>query len=197
MSVVFLSAKSSFSLYYLHADFEPEYPGIVFHKKSVSVNITSSGATIDQLQDMGVSISVPEDSVETPLDLHIRPCFHVPSRLPENCRSASPAYLITHGGRGFQKGITIRIHHQACLTSEEDSARMSFVSASSTPEQRGSEQGPYSIYSFEKISGNTSKFTQEDQVGEITLRHFCLIMVVHEVRYVTSGNEECDGKLIS
>ena len=50
------------------------YPGIVFSTLSASVHITSAGATIDRLHDMGIAISVPEGAIgsDESFDLHIR-----------------------------------------------------------------------------------------------------------------------------
>ena len=176
-----------FSLF--HAEIDPDYPGVVFHKAPISRHVTSSEATIDRLQDMGISISVPEGSLspsEEPLDLHIHPCFRGPFRLPKTYKSASPAYLIRHRKKtNFQKNITVRIHHYACLGSEEDCEEMTFLSASSTPEYIESHQDErvvHPVYTFKKIRGANSKFRPGDQVGEISLRHFCILKIVRRKR---------------
>ena len=172
-----------------YAEINPDYPGIVFHKTPISKRITFSGVTIDQLQDMGISISVPEGSLspsEEPLDLHIRPCFRGPFRLPKEYKPASPAYLIHHSKKtNFHKDITVRIHHYACLGSEEDCEEMTFLSASSTPEYIESHQDEgvvHPVYTFKKIRGDNGKFRPGDQVGEISLRHFCILEIVRRKR---------------
>ena len=151
----------------------------MFYKTPVSLHITSSGATMDHLHDLGISISVPEGSLssaEESLDLHVRACFHGPFRLPNGYRSASPAYLITHSRKiDFQKDITIRMHHHARLAGEEDCANMSFLSASSTPEY-GESSCP--VYTFRKMHRSKMVFTPGELVGEILLRHFCLLKAV-------------------
>ena len=154
----------------------------MFHKAPISKRVTSSEATIDRLQDMGISISVPEGSLspsEEPLDLHIHPCFRGPFRLPKEYKSASPAYLIRHSKKtNFHKDITVRIQHYACLGSEEDCEEMAFLSASSTPEYIESHQDEgvvHPVYTFKKIRGANAKFRPGDQVGEISLRHFCVL----------------------
>ena len=165
-----------------HAGIDHNFPEIVFYKTPISKHITSSGATIDQFQDMGISISVPEGSLspsEEPLDLHISPCFCGPFRLPQKYESASPAYLIHHSKKtNFQKDITIRIHHYASIGSEEDCEKMVFLSASSTPENIESHQDErvvHPVYTFKEIRGANTKFRPGDQVGEISLRHFCIL----------------------
>ena len=165
-----------------HAGIDQNFPEIVFYKTPISIHITSSGrATIDRLQDMGISISVPEGSLspsEEPLDLHISPCFCGPFRLPQEYESASPAYLIHHSKKtNFQKDIIIRIHHYASIGSKEDCEKMAFLSASSTPEYIESHRGEaHPMFTFKKIRGGANaEFRPGDQVGEISLRHFCIL----------------------
>ena len=171
-----------------YAEIDPDYPGIVFHKTPISKRVTSSGVTIDRLQDMGISISVPEGSLnppEEPVDLHIHPCFRGPFRLPKKYKSASPAYLIGRKKTNFRKDITLRIHHYACLGSEEDCEEMTILSASSTPEYIESHQDEgvvHPVYTFKKIRGANAKFRPGDQVGEISLRHFCILKIVRRKR---------------
>ena len=170
------------------AGIDQNYPDIVFYKIPISEHITSSGATIDRLQDMGISVSVPEGSLspsEEPLDLNIHPCFCGPFRLPKKYKSESPAYLIRHSKKtNFHKDITVRIHHYACLGSEEGCEEMTFLSASSTPEYIESHQDGvvHPVYTFKKIRGANAKFRPGDQVGEISLRHFCILKIVRRKR---------------
>ena len=185
------------------AGIDPSYPDIVFYKIPISEHITSSGATIDRLQDMGISISVPEGSLspsEEPLDLHIHPCFRGPFRLPKKYKSASPAYLIHHSKKtNFHKDITVRIHHYACLGSEEDCEEMTFLLASSTPEYIESHQDEgvvHPVYTFKKIRGANAKFRpgDRDQVGEISLRHFCILKIVRHKRSREKDEPSNSGK---
>ena len=154
-----------------------KYPGVLFFGKVVSKRVTSSELVIvDQLSDLGISISVPEKSLgstKQSVDLSIRSCFSGPFQLPDQYEPASPAYLIHHGKMNFQKDITIRMHHYASLQSEEDCEDMVFLSASSTPEYRGSRP----VYTFKEIHGAKGIFRPGDQVGEISLRHFCFAKI--------------------
>ena len=148
-------------------------PGLILGEGTViQEGITSRECT---LEGMGISVSIPEDSLssaEEPLILQIHPCFSGPFELPEEYESASPAYLIKHSRRvEFQKDITVKIHHYACLETEEDCDDMVFLSASATPEFR--ESGP--VYIFKEIKEAKGVFKSEYQVGEIALRHFCLL----------------------
>lgn len=139
--------------------------------------ITSSEVTFERLKDMGISISVPENSLnsqEEPSGLHIHPCLSGPFELPDDYQSASPAYLVNPSNKtDLQKDITIRIQHYVNLLSQEDCEDMAFLSASSTPEYRESSPGP--VYTFNKIPGAKGVFRPGDQVGEIALRHFGIL----------------------
>ena len=136
---------------------------------------------MDRLHDMGIYISVSEDSLssaEETMDLHVRPCFCGPFRLPSKYRSACPAYLICHNREAsFKKDITIRIHHCASLESEEHAKNMAFLSASSTPqyERSGDESRP--VYTFKEVDTVCATFRPGGRVCEISLRHFCLVTV--------------------
>ena len=140
------------------------------------VQITSAEITIGHLEEMGISISIPENSLGLHVEfvnMYIRPCFSGPFELPDQYESASPAYLIHSDEKEFQKNVTIRMHHYASLQSEEDCEDMAFLSASPTPEYRGS----HPVYIFKKIRRVKGIFRPGDQVGEISLRHFCYAQI--------------------
>ena len=158
---------------------ETKYPGIIFYGTPMSLTITSSGASFDCLQDMGISISVPKDALsssEEPLTLSVHACFKGPFRVAKKYRSASPAYLISHSRNiHFQKDITIRMQHYAALSSQDDCEKMVFLSASSMPEYQDSKP----VYTFEEMHGAITKttFTCGEQEGKACLRHFCLVKI--------------------
>ena len=152
-----------------------ESPGIIFDPEIILQEKVMQKEVV--LEGMGICLSVPEESLsstEEPLTLTIHPCFSGPFELPDNCESASPAYLIKHSRRvEFQEDITVKIHHYASLEGEEDCDDMVFLSASSTPEFRGSRP----VYVFKEIEGAKGIFKPGYQVGEIALRHFCIIKI--------------------
>jgi hypothetical protein len=148
----------------------------VFFNPPATKHITSSAATIGQVEDIGVSVSVPERSQSSSLDFSIRPCFSGPFELPDEYESASPAYLLCHNKVDFQKDLTIKMHHYTCLESEGDCEDMVFLSASSTPEYRESRP----VYTFKEIHGAKGMFKAGDQVGEISLRHFCFTKIARK-----------------
>ena len=133
-------------------------------------------ATTDFFKSMGASIRVPKDSLNAELNIH--PCFAGPFELSDEYESASPAYLILHSKVPFQKDVIVRIHHHANLRSEEDCKDMTFLSASSVPEYRDSKP----VYTFKEIVGSKGIFKPGDQVGEVSLRHFCFVKAAKRKR---------------
>ena len=133
---------------------------------------------------MGISIFVNHNTIsfkKESSDISICPCFTGPFELPENYEPASPSYLIRHDMKDFQKDVTIRMHHYASLQSEEDCEDMAFLTASSTPEYRESRP----VYTFKEIQGAKGIFKPGDQVGEISLRHFCFMRAAKRKRQKT------------
>ena len=148
------------------------HPGIFFLKSSIVVHLTVEHTSISRLEDMGIEITIPENSLKEPLELSIHPCFSGPFDLPHGYESASPAYLIKHSKKvDFLKDVTVKIQHYACLQSEEDCEDMVFLSASSIPQYR--ESSP--VYVFREMQGEKGRFRPGDKVGEVSLRHFCVL----------------------
>ena len=161
----------------------------------INEHITSTETSIHRLENVGISIFIPENSLsieEEFLDLSVHPCFSGPFELPDGYKSASPTYLITHSRRViFLKDVTVKIHHYACLKREEDCEDMVFLSASSTPVY--GESGP-PVYVFRRIQGAKGIFKPGDQVGEISLRHFCLLKIGKRKREEDEKEEVDDSE---
>ena len=156
--------------YFMAAD--PGFPEIAFFKDKVEKRITSEGA---EIECAGLSVSIPKGTIaeEDSTDLLIRPCFSGPFELPPGYVSASPAFLIQPDRHvTMKKDVTVRIHHYADLCTEEDCEDMVFLSASPTPHKSSG------VYWFKKIERVRCLFRAGDPVGEIKVRHFCLIKVV-------------------
>ena len=138
--------------------------------------------TIGDVEDMGISISVNQNTIsleeESSNLMSICPCLTGPFELPENYEPASPSYLIRHNIKDFQKDVTIRMHHYASLQNEEDCEDMAFFTASSTPEYRESRP----VYTFKEIQGAKGIFKPGEQVGEISLSHFCFLRAAKRKR---------------
>ena len=149
------------------------YPGIFFFKMPIVEHLTVKCTSISRLEDVGIEIAIPENSLKEPLELSIHPCFSGSFDLPHGYESASPAYLIKHNKKDFLKEVTVKIQHYACLQNEEDCEDMVFLSASSIPQYRESRP----VYVFKEIQGKMGRFRPGDQVGEMSLRHFCILKI--------------------
>ena len=159
----------------LHFTADSTFPNIAFFKDKVEKWITPTKGA--EIECSGLSISIPKGVTTEKADLPIiiRPCFGGPFELPADYVSASPAYLVQLQSREqvtINKDVTVRIHHYADLQTEEDCEDMVFLSAS---------LAPHKDYRFEKINGVCGLFRAGDSVGEIKLRHFCLIKVARWV----------------
>lgn len=150
------------------------YPGILFFEPLIQKSITHVESTIES-EDAGISVSIPGGALspdEEPVDMLIHPCFSGPFELPDGYEPSSPAYLVKTSRRvKFHKDITIKMHHYAVLTSNEDCDEMVFLSAKSNPHLR--ESGP--VYVFREVAQLKGLFRAGTQVGEIALQHFCLL----------------------
>ena len=159
---------------YMCIGVDHSHPGIFFFKMPIMQLLTVEHTSISRLEDMGIEITIAENSLKEPLELSIHPCFSGPFDLPRKYKSASPAYLIKHSKNvDFLKDLTVKIQHYACLQKEKDCEDMTFLSASSIPQYR--ESSP--VYVFREIKGKKGRFRPGDQVGEVSLRHFCFLKI--------------------
>ena len=141
----------------------------MFWDYPIQEHITAKGASIQSLA--GISVIVPEGALSDgeEIDLLIHPCINGSFILPPPYVSASPAYLIRPSKKvKFQKNATIQIHHYTKL-SIEDCGKMAFFSASPTPIK--------TFYAFHKIQQAEGFFSPNNQVAEISMKHFCLITI--------------------
>lgn len=165
------------------------YPGIQFFGEPIlEEGITWRGATI-QSPTTGVCVTIPEHSLgkDETVDLLIHPCFSGPFELPAGYKSASPAYLI-HPSRkvSFLKPVTIQIHHYTSLLNEEDCEEMDFFSSPPTPRYRND----IPVYTFRHARKCKGKFRTKSQMGEIQLKHFCVIKIGRKKRSKKKQNGE-------
>ena len=167
------------------------YPGILFSDGVKKESITSDGKTIN-LEEVGVSLIFPENSLpsnEPPVEVAIQPCFSGSFIMPDGIESMSPAYVIKPNRKvTFQKDVVLKIQHYANLQTEEDCEDMVFLSANSTPEYRGSNP----VYVFKEIKKARILFRpgQQQPVGEILLKHFCVTKIGNKRKRKNSSNKE-------
>ena len=151
------------------------YPGILFTEGVKKESITSDEKTIN-LEEVGASLTFPENSLssnEPPVEVAIQPCFSGSFIMPDDIESMSPAYVIKLNRKvKFEKDVLLKIRHNANLQTENDCENMVFLSASSTPEYRGSSP----VYVFKEITDTKKLFIpgQEKPYGEIQLNHFSI-----------------------
>ena len=102
------------------------------------------------------------------LDLSVWPCFDGPFLLPDGYELASPVFLISPTFE-FSQEITLTLWHFSNLETVEDSERMVFLSAPSTPHTKRAGKKP--AYEF-RVLGN-GVFEPRRNYGQISLTHFC------------------------
>ena len=151
------------------------YPGLLFSEGVKKESITSDEKTIN-LEEVGASLTFPKNSLpsnEPPVEVAIQPCFSGSFIMPDDIESMSPAYVIKLNRKvKFKKDVLLKIQHNANLQTEKDCENMVFLSASSTPEYRGSSP----VYEFKEITDTKKLFIsgQEKPYGEIQLNHFSI-----------------------
>ena len=152
------------------------FPGILFSEDVRKESLTSSAKNID-LEDVGISLSIPEDalpSTDPPLEVQILPCISGSWEVPDNLELVSPAYIVEPSREAvFRKEVLVKIWHHANLESEEDCKDMVFLCASTTPEYRDGRP----VYVFQEITGAKGSFRPREKLpaGEIALKHFCIL----------------------
>ena len=169
------------------------YPGILFSEGVKKESITSDEKTIN-LENVGISITFPENSLpstDPPLEITIQPCFSGSFEMPDGIESVSPAYIIKYNQKiTFLKHVILKIRHYANLQTKEDCENMVFLSASSTPEYRGSTP----VYVFREITDTKGLFRprQEKPLGEIQLKHFSIIAIGIKLPNWIVGKKEAE-----
>ena len=169
------------------------FPGILFSEGVKKETITSAEKDIS-LEEVGISLSIPKDAVSStdpPVEIQIQPCFSGSWELPMGVELVSPAYIVKPNREvEFKKNVLVKIWHHANLESEEDCEDMAFLTASSTPEYRGT----CPVYVFREIKGVQGSFTprQEQPVGEIGLKHFCIVGIGEKRRRDDNSDAETE-----
>ncbi len=170
-------------------------PGVLVSEGVTKLNVTPLESCVDLLRESGFSLSFPQDSLSSsdpPLEVSIQPCFSGPFELPDNIELVSPAYVIKHSRKvNFIKDVTLKIRHYANLQTDEDCKDMVFLTASSSPKFRDS--NPVYVFKEMKAANSSFKPNEEEPVGEIALRHFCISLLGRRKR---SNHADVDLKQI-
>lgn len=150
-----------------------------FFEAAKSANVTSQGGKLDFEEEIGISVSIPENAIgeEESVELFIQPVFSGPFAGREDMEPVSPAYLIKPSqGVEFKKDIAVRIQHNAVLDVEEDCEDLVFMRASSTPYYRGPLFGP--LYVFHEVDPSRVTFSLTNgQFGEFKTDQFSLFQI--------------------
>ena len=168
-----------FRYYYCIAELQedPKLPGVLLSELPRREIVTSKGTEIDLKNEIGVSISIPEDSTRKEQSLDLATGFSGVYEMPNGVQSVSPAYLIkTTEEVTFRKDVDVTLQHNANLETMEDCKEMIFLGANLTPTQRDSDSNP--VYKFEEIKGSPVEFSPGKMHGGITLsRLFSLFKI--------------------
>ena len=178
---------------------KPSYPGMKFvdGARRETLTFESAAKNID-LDEVGISLSIPENAVstsESSIQLEVQPCFSGPFDVPPDIELVSPAYIVKPSTEvPFKKEVQMNIRHHANLESEEDCEDMVFLSASTTPTYRGDSL----VYKFREIKEEKGFFQsrEEQPVGQIALKHFCILALGKRKREddETESNQENKSK---
>lgn len=159
---------------------EDEFPGVSFYESARQVSITSEETTIDFENELGLSLSIPENAVDEGeiINLVVRPAFSGPFAGHEDMEPVSPAYLVRPSKEvSLKKDMVVRIQHNASLATMEDCQDLVFLTASFAPRHRESLFGP--LYVFHNVIGKEARFDQDgnDRFGELQTNRFSWFMI--------------------
>ncbi|CAI8003623.1 hypothetical protein GBAR_LOCUS3697 [Geodia barretti] len=149
-----------------------KHPGIRFFRGPWKQSVTSAGAHITWREEIGVEFDIPPGAVPEgrELDLSVWPCYNGPFRLQDGYELASPVFLISPSFK-FSREITLTLWHFSNLETVEDSERMVFLSAPSTPNTKRAGKKP--AYQFRVLGKGV--FEPRQDYGRISLTHFCYV----------------------
>lgn len=127
-----------------------KYPDVRFSDIIVEEDVPIEGAKIATEND-NLLITIPSETFNKKTKMVIHEVIAGAFLFPSGYQAASLAYLVEVDKEiKFQKKVYVQLCHSAKLKSEDDSKRLIFVSASSTPQI--TEAGD-PVYVFEKIEG--------------------------------------------
>ncbi len=133
---------------------------------------------------IGISFSIPPGAVpeDTPLLLTVQPCLTGPFHPPDKYQFTSPSYIVSPEFQ-FTKDIKMVVHHFINLSNDDDCARMTFLSAPSSPTYEGHQPQ----YRFKVLRRGV--FHKKEKFGTISLRHFCVITTGAEGKPIRMFNQ--------
>ncbi len=152
-------------------------PGICFTEDVLLQLVTGEGKEITNSvwREHGIELIIPPGAVPAGEEIMIQVhcCFTGPFFIPSGYKSYSPVYIISPSVE-FMKEVELRIYHHAFLRTQEDCARMTFVTGSSLPTT--DEHGV--SYHFQVQEGGLFKPHPDQPIATLHLKHFCMKSVV-------------------
>ena len=152
----------------VHHKFDDAFPGICFLGDPQQTSMTSEGGDFSWADTPGITLHVPPQAVpegET-CDLSVQMCLSGPFVPPEDYELVGPVYKIGPTV-DFTKDVQLSLTHFSNVQTEEDSSRITFVSARSSPSYE--QFSPK--YKFKALTKGV--FQTGTQIGVISLKHFC------------------------
>ena len=140
--------------------------------------MTPAGGHINWWQEIGLQFDIPPGAVpeNKELDLSVWPCIKGPFQLPIGYELASPVFLISPSFQ-FSSSITLTMGHFSNLATEEDSQRMVFMSAPTTPFVRKTDNSRW--YQFGVFRKGV--FSPHHEYSQVSLTHFCFASIGRKI----------------
>ena len=158
-------------LFFLSADLDSMYPGVVFYSPPISQHLTSLEATIDRLEDLGVSVlSLKTLSV---LRRSLQIYKSDPASLGRFIYQMTTNQQVLPTSFTTTKCISRRTSPSRCFIMPICRVKRIVTTwNSSQPVPLQSTWGSCPVYTFKKPHEANGVFKPGDVVGEISLQHF-------------------------
>ena len=148
---------------------------MIFYGERIALTSKPWSATIN-MQDIGLSLSLPKyDPLHGPRYVLIHPCLTLPLHLPHGYKAASPAYLI-HPLKSLDVALTVRVRLKHYLSADASRGDLKFLLASPTPVY---DSHSFPMYEFREINSQMVRFDLADNMGEIDLQKFGLLLIAY------------------
>lgn len=98
-----------------------DLPGIIWSQPLQQTRVTSKGTEIYKEEEIGASMSIPRDSVDSDVDIGLGTAFAGSQRVPDDMEPVSPPYVVTANKEVvFRKDATLRMQYTTNLNDSKD-----------------------------------------------------------------------------
>ena len=119
-SVIIWSSPSNVDLSADLLSKHQDLPGIILSQPLKQTRVTPRGKEICREDEIGVSLSIPRDSVNWDVDICIGAGFSGSHKVPDDMEPVSPPYMVTSSREmELKKAVTLRMQHNLASPSEE------------------------------------------------------------------------------